>query len=102
MDKDKRWHEIGNRLTGYLGICGCQRKLKSIASELMDIYQKINRYHNEGEPMNFTGAQYLLTAMLERQGLICHGVNCEYPIITNTEFWNWIIEIQNNSALEDN
>lgn len=34
---DKEWHKIGDKLTTYLGICGCQRKLKSIIDVLVTI-----------------------------------------------------------------
>lgn len=105
MLKDiKRWHEIGDKLIGYFGICGCQRKLKSIVDNLLSIKQKCLGAYIKDTPRDFTGAEWLLIALLDRSSeAICHGVNCEYPIIMeNDEFWIWLDSIKDDPALEDN
>lgn len=108
----KEWHKIGDKLTAYLGICGCQRKLKSIIDVLVRIYDK----GQTGEH-NWTAEEYLILAMLDARKLITHGVNCEYPIISPTmtrdevlifnnlytvDFWEWINSVKDNPNLEDN
>lgn len=37
---NRKWHEIGDKLTQYLRICSCQRKLKSIIGVLVKIHEK--------------------------------------------------------------
>lgn len=95
----KEWHKIGNALTGYFGICNCQRKLKTIVDSLYDIYLKL-----EKRDFNFTGAEWILIAIMDRSSnAITHGVNCEYPILMkDDEFWKWLLEVRNNPNLEDN
>lgn len=97
MNNIKKWHEIGNKLTHYLGICSCQRKLKSIVDVLVTIYNKSKT--NESE---WTSEEYLIIALLDSKNLITHGVNIEYPIIVDNEFWQWINSVKNDVNLEDN
>ena len=93
--KDK----IGAKLTSYFGICSCQRKLKSIIDNLENIKEKCLDRNYE-----FTGAEWLLIALIERNSnAITHGVNCEYPIINQDDpFWIWIDKVKNDPNLEDN
>ena len=96
------WRRIGTKLTSYLGICPCQRKLKSIIDVLVRIYDK----GQIGEH-NWTAEEYLILAMLDARDLIAHGTNCEYPIIVhlrqnNDDFWEWINSIKDNPNLIDN
>lgn len=95
----KEWHKIGDTLTEYFGICGCQRKLKTIVDNLHSIYIKL-----KAEDFNFTGAEWLLIALIEKQSTaITHGVNCEYPIIMeNDHLWKWVVETKDSPYLKDN
>jgi hypothetical protein len=95
----KEWHKIGDKLTGYFGICSCQRKLKTIIENLVSIKEKCLK-----QDYSFTGAEWLVLAQMERYSdAVCHGINCEYPIINeNDPFWIWIEEVKNNPNLEDN
>jgi hypothetical protein len=95
----KEWHKIGNKLTRYFNICSCQRKLKSIIDNLASIKEKC-----QNEEYNFTGAEWLVIAMMDKSSdAITHGINCEYPIINKDDpFWIWIDEVKNNPNLEDN
>ena len=104
MVDNKEWHKIGDKLTNYFQICGCQRKLKSIIDSLLSIRKKCNDAYELGTPRDFTGAEWLLIAMIEsRSEAICHGTNCEYPIIMNDDpFWIWLDEIKDSPNLEDN
>ena len=91
------WKEINKRLTSELGICSCQRKLKSIIDCLVQIKRKTesgNRVYN--------GQEFLICALLEEKGLIEHGINCEYPLLWNDDFWQWIEETAKNPDLCDN
>ena len=97
MTNIEEWHKIGNRLTAYLGVCSCQRKLKGIVTVLNSIHSKI-----DDSWTGFTSEEYLICALLERKNLLTHGVNCEYPILNNEEFWEWIIEVKDSPYLEDN
>lgn len=108
-ERDKKWHEIGDALTGYFQICGCQRKLKTIVDNLVSIKQKCLDAYEKDTPRDFTGAEWLLLAIMERMpneskmAPVCHGVNCEYPILRQDhEFWKWIDSIKDDPALEDN
>jgi hypothetical protein len=93
-----QWHEIGNKLTKYLEICDCQRKLKSIISNLASIYDKCI-----SKDYIFTGAEWLLLAMIERYDFVNHGTNAEYPIINQEhEFWKFILDANSLSFLQDN
>ena len=108
---NEEWEEINAKLTSFLGICGCQRKLKSIVDVLVIIYDK----GQMGEH-NWTPEEYLILAMLDKCNLITHGVNCEYPIIIDMngstpfgigqeercDFWEWINIVKNNPNLTDN
>lgn len=95
---DKEWHYIGNRLTDYLGICSCQRKLKSIVDVLISIYEKA-----ESGKHGYTPSEFLICAMLEKRNFLTHGINCEYPIIDkNIQFWIWIVSLKDNPNLTDN
>lgn len=95
---DKEWHEIGDKLTSYFGICSCQRKIKSIVDNLASIKEKcLNR------DFNFTGAEWLLIAIIDRSSnAIMHGVNCEYPMIQeNDPLWIYIDKVKDNPNLID-
>jgi hypothetical protein len=99
---DKEWDKISYKLTNYLGICGCQRKLKSIIDVLVRIYDK-----GQAGEHNWTPEEYLILAMLDSRGLITHGVNCEYPIIlhmtrNDDDFWEWVNSVKDNPNLDDN
>lgn len=97
---DKVWHEIGDKLTKYLNICSCQRKIKSIVTVLLNIYNKIELGH-----FDFTPEEYLIVALLDAKGYITHGINIEYPMIvsvTEDSFWLWLQEIKDNPNLVDN
>lgn len=105
--KDKEleeWHKIGNQLTSYFHICSCQRKLKSIIDNLYSIYEKCNGAYEGTHERDFTGAEWLLLAILENKSTaVSHGVNCEYPIINKEDpFWMWIVEIKDSPYLSDN
>lgn len=104
MVDDKEWHKIGDQLTTYFNICGCQRKLKTIVDSLYSIYEKLIKFSEDREPLDFTGTEWLIVAMLDKnETAVCHGTNCEYPIILlNDPFWVWLIETKNNPNLEDN
>ncbi len=101
MVDSEEWHKIGDKLTGYFKICGCQRKLKTIVNNLYSIYYKLDK---ESPDYNFTGTEWLIRAMLDRSSnAIMHGTNCEYPILNKEdEFWKWILEVKDNPNLEDN
>lgn len=44
---DKEWHKIGDKLTDYFGICGCQRKLKTIVDNfVLHLYETSFRERN--------------------------------------------------------
>jgi hypothetical protein len=103
MVDSKEWCKIGDKLTNYFGICGCQRKLKSIIDNLYSIYDKCD-YDSPNHKFEFTGAEWLLIAILDRSSnAITHGINCEYPILNKEdEFWKWILEVKDNPNLEDN
>lgn len=96
---DKEWHKIGDWLTSYFKICSCQRKLKTIVDNLYEIYLKL-----EKRDFNFTGAEWLLLAILDQNtNAIMHGINCEYPIlIKEDKLWEWVLETKDNPNLEDN
>lgn len=105
------WHKIGDKLCGYLMICSCQRKLKSIVGVLVRIWEKGHTSKDNGytplrdsqpETHGFTPEEFLMCAWLDRVGLITHGVNCEYPIIHNNEFWDWLLSIKDSPYLQDN
>lgn len=101
IENTDEWHKIGNKLCDFLGICHCQRKLKSIVNVLVSI-------HNKEKTRDFTGEEYLILALLDSKNLITHGVNCEYPIILHMhksdqeDFWAWILKIKDSPYLEDN
>ena len=96
---DKEWHKIGDWLTSYFKICPCQRKLKTIVDNLYEIYQKL-----EKRDFNFTGAEWLLLALLDKNSnSVTHGVNCEYPILNKDDkLWVWVLKTKDNPNLEDN
>ena len=98
------WHKISNRLCDMFGICRCQRKIKSIIDNLYSIYEKCIGAYEGTHERNFTGAEWLLIAIIDRNtNAITHGTNCEYPIINKeSEFWKWIIKVKDNPNLEDN
>lgn len=109
MADSNEWHKIGSQLTTYFGICSCQRKLKSIVDNLSSIKQKCIDAYDKGTPRDFTGAEWLLLAIMnsmpDQKGNtpVMHGTNCEYPIINESHFfWKWLDEVKNNPNLEDN
>ena len=94
------WHKIGDELTSMFKICGCQRKLKTIIDNLYDIYIKL-----QAKEFNFTGAEWLLLALIDKHfpSNLCHGINCEYPIILEDGIlWQFILRVKDNPCLEDN
>lgn len=104
MNATEEWHKVGDKLTSYFGICGCQRKLKSIIDNLVSIRDKCIT----GE-RNFTGAEWLVLAMIDAKqkghlsDAIVHGTNCEYPIIMRDHpFWKWLDEVKDSPYLNDN
>ena len=101
---DKEWHKIGDYLTTYFGICSCQRKLKSIVDNLYSIYEKCIGAYEGTHERDFTGAEWLIIALLDKStDAVCHGINCEYPIINkDDELWKWVLETKDNPNLEDN
>lgn len=101
---NEEWHRIGDTLTSFFGICNCQRKLKSIVDNLFFIYEKCNGNKDKVYEREFTGTEWLIIALLDKNSqAITHGTNCEYPIINKkNEFWKWIIEVKDNPNLEDN
>ena len=101
---NEEWHKIGDSLTQRFNICGCQRKLKTIIDNFYSIYLKLVDFQDNGVELQFTGMEWLIIAMLDKNSnAVCHGVNCEYPIInTEDDFWKWIIETKDNPNLEDN
>jgi hypothetical protein len=104
MQDVNKWHEIGDKLTAYLGICSCQRKLKSFIDILVRIWENGNsRKVLLGEEQRpWTGEEYMILAFLDNRNLICHGTNCEYPIIVDNEFWQWVLSVKDSPYLEDN
>lgn len=99
------WHKIGNHLTGVLGICNCQRKLKTIVDSLVDIYENLKLDRDKQRP--FTGAELLVIAFLDSlpgvTSPVEHGINIEYPILMeNHPFWEWLLAVKDNPNLEDN
>jgi hypothetical protein len=99
MKNDKEWNKISDELTNYFNICGCQRKLKSIIDNLYSIYSKIQIRN-----FNFTGAEWLLLALLDKNSdAILHGINCEYPIINESSYlWEMVLKYKDSPYLEDN
>jgi hypothetical protein len=98
----EEWRFIGAKLTDYLRICSCQRKLKSIVDVLVRIYEK----RNDDEPA-WTDEEYLILALLDSIGLVTHGSNIEYPIILDMtrrgdDFWEWIMKVKDDPNLENN
>ncbi len=95
------WKEISKRLSAELVICPCQRKLKSIVSVLVQIYNKII-----AKSQDWTPEEYLIIALLDAHytNLITHGANIEYPMLYNTKdpFWKWLVEIKDSPDLIDN
>lgn len=93
------WGQINKKLTSFMGICSCQRKLKSIINGLALIYEK----GQTGE-YPFDGNEWLLIALLEKHpdDIVTHGINCEYPIFREHAFWDWVLETKDNPNLSDN
>lgn len=104
MENIEEWHKIGNKLCNYFGICNCQRKLKTIVDNLVSIYEKCNGAYEGTHERDFTGAEWLVIAQLDKYSTaITHGTNCEYPIINKEDdFWKWIMEIKDSPYLKDN
>ena len=93
------WHKIGDKLTSILGICHCQRKLKSFVDILVSIHNKCNVRNWDALTME----ELFICAFLDKLGILCHGTNCEYPIVAGAEaFWEWIFEIKDSPYLQDN
>ncbi len=99
MENTDEWHKIGNKLTAMFNICSCQRKLKTIIDNLYSIYVRL-----ENKDFNFTGSEWLIIAMIDKHtDAICHGTNCEYPILNkDNKLWKFIIEVKDSPYLEDN
>jgi len=104
QETHKSWEQIGRELTNFFGICACQRKLKTIVDNLVSIRKKCTDAYVLGTPRDFTGAEWLLIALMDADSYgIAHGTNCEYPIIIEDHpFWKWIDEVKDNPNLEDN
>jgi hypothetical protein len=104
MKNIEEWYKIGNTLCDYFGICRCQRKLKTIVDNLVSIYEKSIGAFEGTHERDFTGAEWLLLAILNSKSTaVMHGINCEYPIINKEDdFWKWILEIKDSPYLEDN
>lgn len=102
MVNDEEWHKIGDELCAIFNICNCQRKIKSIIDNLYEIYIKIDNQYEV--PLNFTGAEWLLIAILDKgSNAISHGVNIEYPILNKDNFiWEFVLRVKDNENLEDN
>lgn len=101
---NESWDAISIKLTSYFNICSCQRKLKTIVDNLLSIRKKCLDADNLGTPRDFTGAEWLVLAILEQKhSSVTHGTNCEYPIIMeNDPFWEWLDIVKNNPNLIDN
>lgn len=95
MNNNREWHDINHKLTEFLGICDCQRKLKSIVDILITIRDSLNTGRK------LTPEQLFICALLDGKAF-SHGINAEYPIITEIQFWDWLDNIKNDSNLEDN
>lgn len=104
----KEWHKIGNRLTSYLHICSCQRKLKSIVEIMLRIQSK---FESGYLARDLTPEELLICNLLDANSdVITHGTNCEYPILghavldkhDNLGFWEWLKTIKDNPNLIDN
>lgn len=95
----KSSEQIGNLLTDYFQICKCQRKIKTIIDNLVSIRSKCN-----AQTYDFTGAEWLLLAMMDsNSNAVMHGINCEYPIINDSDtFWQWIDHVKDSPYLKDN
>ncbi len=105
IDNIEEWHRIGNKLTKYLKICSCQRKLRSIIDNLWEMHEKNRAAYETGGDRQFTGAEWLVWAMIDANtaGIVDHGINCEYPITySESEFWEWIKEVKDSPYLQDN
>lgn len=98
------WKKIQRRLCYYLQICSCQRKVKSLVDVLVRIWDNGHYREEDGcSPRRpWTDYEYLILAQLDQLQLITHGINCEYPIITTNEFWEWLLSIKDSPFLEDN
>lgn len=94
----KQWHEIGNRLTHRLGVCNCQRKLKSFVLILLEIHRKCS----DSDWANITSEELMICALLEHRDIIDHGTNAEYPIWMDQEFAEWLKSIKDDPILQDN
>lgn len=101
--KIDKWDSIGEELTEILGICSCQSKLKSIVVDLAKIRKKCIDAIEIGTPRDFTGAEWLLIALMDENDLgFLHGINCRYPLINEGhELWTFIDSIINDEALID-
>jgi hypothetical protein len=97
MEHIEEWHELGNKLSEQLGICNCQRKIKSITTVLLNIKHK-----SESNIHGYNSEEYLICALLNRIGLMTHGVNSEYPYLVEHEFWEWLEIIKDDPNLIDN
>ena len=97
MENREQWHKLGNKLSAYLRICNCQRKIKSITTVLLNLKNKIESKENI-----FTPEEYLIIALLDKTNLITHGINIEYPLISDNDFWEWLESIKDDPNLIDN
>lgn len=94
----KEEKKLGYKLTKYMGICACQRKLKSFVSILNEIHTKIVNK----DWKSLTPHEHVICALLDSKGLLTHGVNMEYPLLDKKEFWEWVVSIKDSPHLEDN
>ena len=90
------FEEVRIKLSVYLNICPCQRKLRSIVDQLYNIKRNIYRLN----PIN--SEDVLLCAILDKLNILEHGINCEYPILTNMEFWKFIDKCYSNPNVINN
>jgi len=96
---DKQWNSINHFLTGYLRICHCQRKLKSIVTILLSIKGKLKDLNWNG----LTPEELLICNLLDNvENIFTHGTNCEYPLLGNSGIWEYIETIKDSPALLDN
>lgn len=97
MENIEEWHKLGNKLSEQLGICNCQRKIKSITTVLLNIKHK-----SESNTHGYTAEEHLICALLHRIGIMTHGINAEYPYLVDNEFWQWLENIKDDPNLSDN
>lgn len=97
------WSKIQYTLCNYFQICDCQRKLKTIIDNLVSIHDKCLGAFEGTHDRDFTGAEWLIIAILDRNSkAISHGINCEYPMVNkDDDLWKWVMEVKDSPYLED-